>query len=727
MSSTLDQRIKEAHVEVGPVTATWWIGETGSWREAPGRVPPPHRTSSTWAEFEGALREAARLRLEKKGDGPNFVLATMDRGYRGKDHVVRTHGLTLDIDDPHADVDAIRAWLASVGLAYVMQVRAGKVHVHIPIDPIESRDVAVSAARVFLGEVAALFPGVDLAMSRPEQVCFAYAPVNGSPVATVSGPGYALDLSTWALPGALGASDRVPGREYLLAAAGQWTPGGGALDARTVRSCREPHRAILLACLAGEAPALEPGGRNAALHAALWSLASVDPELAPAGVARALVLGGMLLDRGAEFAAPEWWARHYENAAREIGVQRAAQAAEDADKGGRWTQLVQRDAKGAVTANALNPAIIMAHDPDIAPALAWNKFSDRPEVLPGRALPWGAPGPREVHLDAEWYPAAEWLRAVPRVGAPFARGAVLDALGAAARLSPYDPLERYLRGLRWDGVPRIRTWLRDWLGAPDTEIVAEMGRRWLISGAARGLRPGCQVDSVLVLQGAQGLGKSSAFRALSRGWYSDRVGDPQQKDAMQELQGVWVIELAELESMRKHDLATLKSFLTRTVDVYRASHARDSIARPRRCVFGATTNQRQFLADPTGARRWWCVTVTRALPAEPFGAVVDQLWAEAVAEYDRGEPWHLTGHLADAAEDEAEDRREDSPWEDAIVRWAPAGSFSTGEVLAALGAGKTDKLALYQIRDALHVLGYEQRRVRSGGGDRSRLWTKRVG
>lgn len=724
--SSLEQRVKAAHVEVGPVTATWWIGETGSWREAPGRIVPPHRVSSTWEEFEGALREAARLRLEKKGDGPNFVLAEMDRGYRGKDHVRRVHGLTLDIDDPHADVDAIRAWLGSVGLAYVMQVRAGKVHVHVPIDPIESRDVFVSAARVFLGEVAALFPGVDLAMSRPEQVCFAYAPVGGSPVATVSGAGYALDLSEWALPGALGASDRVPGREYLLAAAGQWSPGSRALEARTVRSCREPHRGVLLACLAGEAPALEPGGRNAALHAAIWSLASVDPELDPAGVARALVLGGMLLDRGAEWADPSWWASRYENAAREIGVQRAAQAAEDADKGGRWTGLVQRDAKGAVTANALNPAIIMAHDPDIAPALAWNRFSDRPEVLPGRSLPWGAPGPREIHLDAEWYPAAEWLREVPRVGAPFARGAVLDALGAAARLAPYDPLEKYLRGLRWDGVPRIRTWLRDWLGAPDTEIVGEMGRRWLISGAARGLRPGCQVDSVLVLQGAQGLGKSSAFRALSRGWYSDRVGDPQQKDAMQELQGVWVIELGELESMRKHDLATLKSFLTRTVDVYRASHARDSIARPRRCVFGATTNQRQFLADPTGARRWWCITVERPLDAEAFGAVVDQIWAEAVAEYDRGAPWHLTGALADAAEDEAEDRREDSPWEDAITKWAPGGPFSTGEVLAALGASKTDRAALYQIRDALHVLGYEQHRPRTSPG-RAKVWRKRGG
>jgi predicted P-loop ATPase len=194
---------------------------------------------------------------------------------------------------------------------------------------------------------------------------------------------------------------------------------------------------------------------------------------------------------------------------------------------------------------------------------------------------------------------------------------------------------------------------------------------------------------------------------------------------MQELQGVWIIELGELESMRRHDLATLKSFLTRTVDVYRASHARDSIARPRRCIFGATTNQRQFLSDPTGARRWWCVTVGRPLDAGAFGGVVDQLWAEAVHEYDRGEEWHLTGALAGAAEDEAEDRREDSPWEDAIVRWAPADGFSTGEVLAALGASKTDRQALYQIRDALHVLGYHQIRHRIGDEARGKRWFRK--
>lgn len=728
MNSSFEKRVKEAHVEVGPVTATWWIGETGSWREAPGRGAPPHRTTSTWADFEGALREAARLRLTAKGDGPNFVLASMDRGYRGKAHVRTVHGITLDLDDPHTDVDAVRAWLGSVGLAYVMQVRGGKAHVHLPIDPIADRDVAVSAARVFLGEVAGLFPGVDLAMSRPEQVCFAYAPVGGSPVATLSAPGYALDLSAWAVPGALGPKDRVPGREYLLAAAGQWTPGGGALEARTLRGCREPHRSILAACLAGEAPALEPGGRNAALHAALWSLAAVDPELDPAAVARSLVLGGMLLDRSAEWSDPAWWSSRYENAAREIGVQRAAQAAEDADKGGRWTGLVQRDAKGQVTANGLNPAIIFAHDPDIAPALAWNRFSDRPEVLPGRALPWGGPGPREVHLDAEWYPAAEWLRAVPRVGAPFARGSVLDAIESSARQRTYDPLERYLRGLRWDGVPRISTWLQVWLGAPDMEIAREMGRRWLISGAARGLRPGCQVDSVLVLQGRQGLGKSSAFRALGKGWYSDRLGDPSQKDSMAEIQGVWILEIAELESMRHVDLARLKGFLTRTEDVYRAAYARANIARPRRCVFGATTNQRQFLADPTGARRWWCVSVDRPLDQAAFGEVVDQLWAEAVVALDAGQDWHLTGHLADAAAREADERREDSPWEDAIERWSPTEPFTTGEAFTALGVAKTDTRAGYQIRDALTLLGYRQIRPRSAPGVRSgaRVWVRDV-
>ena len=728
MNSTLIARIKAAHVELGPTPATWWVGEKGAWKEAPGRPPPPHKVSSSWPEFVGAVEEASRLDLKTKGDGPHFVLATMDRGYRGKAHVEAVHGLTIDIDNARTDVSALRAWVESTGLAWVMQVRGGKAHVHFPVDRMVGRERFLGAARVFLGEVGEIFPGVDLNLARPEQPCFVYARVGGGgPVATLSGAGYALDLSEWCVPGALGVErgERLPGRGFLLDAGGQWEPGEGLLDARTIRQCHEPHRSILLACAAGEAPELEEGGRNAALHAALWSLARVDCQLSPAGVAQALALGGVMLDRDAEFADGTWWSERYETAAREIGVHRAAKALEDAEKGGEWVGRVARDKEGRVTANPGNVVFVLVHDPDVADALRWNTFSGQGEVPAGAELPWGAPGPRALDLEADWGPCMTWLRDVPRVGQIFSKGAVMDGLLASARARSYDPLEEYLRGLQWDGVPRIATWLHDWLGADDTELVRQMGRRWLISGVARGLDGGCQVDSVLVLQGEQGLGKSSAFRILAGDWYTDRIGDPHHKDSMQEIQGRWVVEIAELESMRKHDMATIKAFLTRTSDNYRASHARDMVVRPRRCVFGASTNADHYLADATGGRRWWCVGVHKALDQTGFMAIRDQLWAEAVHEYDRGESWHLTGWLQAQAMAEAEDRREDSPWEDAIQKWnPPAEGFTTGDLYAAMGVSKSDTRAGYQLRDALKVLGYVQTRPRDGG-TRRKLWIRK--
>jgi predicted P-loop ATPase len=167
---------------------------------------------------------------------------------------------------------------------------------------------------------------------------------------------------------------------------------------------------------------------------------------------------------------------------------------------------------------------------------------------------------------------------------------------------------RYLTHLTWDEIPRIDQWLSTCLGADgNPEYLKAIGPRFLISAVARALRPGCKADQVLVLEGAQGIGKSTAVRVLSEPWTTDSLPDLTSKEAAIQIQGVWIVELAELTSMSRSDVEHIKAFMSRNEDRYRPHWGRSSETRPRRCVFIATTNLQGYLRDETGNRRFWPV------------------------------------------------------------------------------------------------------------------------
>ncbi|MFO1413940.1 MAG: virulence-associated E family protein [Burkholderiales bacterium] len=225
------------------------------------------------------------------------------------------------------------------------------------------------------------------------------------------------------------------------------------------------------------------------------------------------------------------------------------------------------------------------------------------------------------------------------------------AAGASivAGRNTYHPIREYLDGLTWDGTARLATWLQRYLGAEaprddarTPEYYQKAGAWWLTSAVARIYAPGAKADHVLLLEGEQGIGKSSALSILFGDWFSDtplRIGD---KDSYGALRGVWCIELAELDSLNRAESSASKALFSSRVDKYRPPYGHRDIQAPRQCVFAGTVNHDEYLRDSTGNRRYWPVRCTelRLRGPDSLEEVRDQLFAEAVAAYRAGAPWY---------------------------------------------------------------------------------------
>ncbi len=269
----------------------------------------------------------------------------------------------------------------------------------------------------------------------------------------------------------------------------------------------------------------------------------------------------------------------------------------------------------------------------------------------------------DFHLLAisEWVQRNGVLASVRTIG---------DAIIRTAESIRFHPVKDYLESLKWDGVSRIDHLLIDHAGAEDTPLTRAVTSRWLIQAIARIYEPGCTADATLVLEGDQGLGKSTLLRELfGDRWFTDHLPDIGSKDAMVQLRGVWCVEIGELATLGKADAARIKAFLTSRIDRYRDPYGRMVADYPRTCIFAGTVNPGAdgYLKDPTGARRFWPIAVNGEIDNKSIRANRDQFWAEAMTRYQAHESWYLdTAPLkADAAEIQA-DRFEDDPWDEAI-------------------------------------------------------------
>lgn len=271
------------------------------------------------------------------------------------------------------------------------------------------------------------------------------------------------------------------------------------------------------------------------------------------------------------------------------------------------------------------------------------------------------------------------------------------AINQVAASRPYHPVQRYLSSLKWDGQPRIAAVAEDILGAARTVLNQALIRCFMVSCVARAMQPGCKVDTVLVLVGEQGIGKSTFFKIISGEWFFDSPIDigKKDKDTFMALRCAWICEWGELEAIRRaREITAIKAFISSQVDIFRPSHGKNIIVQKRGCVFVGTTNKGEFLFDSTGNRRFMPMTVTtvdnRALREQR-----DQLWAESVSIYlawaaagsrQEDTPWVLTAAESASLGEAQHQYAEQDDWLDPIAKWienrlSTDQAFTTGDVL----------------------------------------------
>lgn len=355
----------------------------------------------------------------------------------------------------------------------------------------------------------------------------------------------------------------------------------------------------------------------------------------------------------------------YANAAKDFeGI-----GPDNADDPANWMALLETSAQtGAVKGTINNVLIILEHDPMLKGKFALNQFANRGEVL--GALPWDQRTKRRLWDDNDnqglyWY--------IEKVYKITGNGKIDGALSLHSNRFAFNEVQDYINGLKgkWDGVPRLDTLFIDYLGAKDTAYNRAVTRKAFVAAVARAMTPGCKYDNMVILAGPQGIGKSTLLDKMSRGWFNDSIRTFEGKEASELLQGVWLVEVSELDAFRRTDVSRIKQFLSLRADRFRAAYGRNVKELPRTCIFFGTTNTAEYLQDTTGNRRFWPIdtgeqrhtkSVWRDLDPE-----IDQLWAEAYVRWQAGEPLYLSGAIEDAAKEEQEEHREASSRE-GIVR-----------------------------------------------------------
>lgn len=306
-----------------------------------------------------------------------------------------------------------------------------------------------------------------------------------------------------------------------------------------------------------------------------------------------------------------------------------------------------------------NHALILRHDKHLI-GIAYNEHRGGIDVRDGHPLPW-------KRLNSGWTDAdfANLIIYIEKVHGLYSPTKTKMALTAASTYRSWHPVREYLAALpEWDGVQRLDSLLIDYLGAADTAYTRAVTRKTLVAAVARVKHPGIKFDSVLTLNGPQGIGKSTIFAKLGGPWFSDALTltDMRDKTGAEKLLGNWINELGELAGIRKVEMETVKSFISKTEDKYRAAYGTVVESRPRQCIIVGSTNAISgFLRDTTGNRRFWTVTVTGDSEKHPWDLtdeVINQVWAEASAAYKAGETLYLTGQLSRCAQQAQDDASE---------------------------------------------------------------------
>ena len=328
--------------------------------------------------------------------------------------------------------------------------------------------------------------------------------------------------------------------------------------------------------------------------------------------------------------------------------------------GADWKEKLKVTEKGALAQTIENAVIILRHDPRLKDCLAYNEMEHN--IVSLKSLPW-----RTIKGASQWVDTddAALRFYMERLYGMTGKDRIFDAVNVVAQERSFHPVRDYLNSTKWDGVQRVDTLLIDYLGAEDTPYTRAVTRKTLVAAVARIFKPGCKFDYMLTLRGKQGLGKSAIIAKLGGPWFSDTFTTMQGKDAYEQVQGVWIMEVGELAGMRKAEAETIKLYISKQVDRFRPAYGRRLQEFPRQCVFIGTTNESQFLRDTTGNRRFWVVDTPNEPTHDMWDELTDetirQIWAEAVELYNAGEKLYLPRHLEKAAREVQESYEEENP------------------------------------------------------------------
>ena len=328
------------------------------------------------------------------------------------------------------------------------------------------------------------------------------------------------------------------------------------------------------------------------------------------------------------------------------------------DYSDEWKKKLEFNKHGKLVCSIANIILILEHDPALAGRITHDLFSGFDAVRGG--LPWNKNA--EEWGDRDDANLRVWLEKHYDITG---KDKINDAVTAVLTRHSFHPIRDYLSSLTWDGTQRLDRLIIDYLGAEDTGLNRAMTRKHFVAAVARVFRPGVKYDQCLIMTGPEGAGKSTLLNIMGGRWFNDSITTTEGKEGMDQLRRSWVIELGELSSIKRSDVESVKAYLSKQVDIYRAAYDRRAAAHPRQCVFCGTTNEANFLKGDTGNRRFWVIPVLPELRKyqnwhEAITRDRDQLWAEAVHYFKEGEALYLSGEMEQQAREVQELYNDDS-------------------------------------------------------------------
>ena len=368
-----------------------------------------------------------------------------------------------------------------------------------------------------------------------------------------------------------------------------------------------------------------------------------------------------------------------------------------------WMSDLEMNGRGEYVSSAQNLNLIFEHDPRVKHKFQHNYFDNKIYTFPG--VPWRKIESPEPMKNVDFSGLRNYIETIYKIAGTLK---IEDAFNLEAEKRKFHPVRDYLNSLEWDGVKRIDSLLVDYFGAPDTIYTREAIRKTLVAAVARIYNHGAKFDLVLTIVGPQGTKKSTFFSKLGKGWFSDTFLTVHGKEALEQIQGVWIMEIAELAGLRKAEVETVKHFISKQEDSFRPAYGRTTETHKRQTVFVGTTNNDDFLNDPSGNRRFIPIRVNaegvRKDVFRDLSPEIDLIWAEAVNLYRSGEPLYMSKEAETLAQEAQREHSENDE------RQGPIEAFLDANLPADWHERNVAERREY-LRDPLSAKGTERREV----------------